>query len=363
MTSPLIVFRADASLDIGTGHVMRCLTLAAALREHGASCEFVCRAHAGNLIEFIREQGYVVHALPKAGTAAGSTAPLAHAEWLGASWESDAEQTCAALSGRRAAWLVVDHYALDRRWEAALRAYCDRLMVIDDLADRVHDCDLLLDQNLGRKRDDYQRLVPEASMILAGPAYTLLRPEFAEWRPYSLQRRESPALRHVLVTMGGVDKDNATGKTLTALARCDLPADCDITVVMGPHAPWLAEVKRQAAAMPFKTEVLVNVRDMERLMANSDVAIGAAGSTSWERCALGLPTLLIVLAANQEVVARALQQFGAAKVLSEPDRIVPDLPVALARLKQSDSLKDMAAAAASIIDGRGVQRVLEILEA
>jgi UDP-2,4-diacetamido-2,4,6-trideoxy-beta-L-altropyranose hydrolase len=363
MTSPLIVFRADASLYIGTGHVMRCLTLAAALRERGATCEFVCRAHLGNLIDFVREQGYETHALPVADFAGDDgTAALAHADWLGSSQENDAAQTRAALKGRRADWLVVDHYALDHGWERVLRADCGRLMAIDDLADRVHDCNVLLDQNLGRTPADYAALAPADALILAGPAFALLRPAFAAMRPYSLQRRASPALRRIIVTMGGVDRDNATGVVLAALTACDVPAGCKVTVVIGPHAPWLAQVREQAAAMPFATEVLVNVRDMERLMAESDLAIGAAGSTSWERCALGLPTLLLVLAANQEAVASALERHGAAKVLHDPDQIGSMLPTEFARLQLASALGTMAAAAASVTDGLGVQRMLEVLE-
>lgn len=363
MNSALIVFRTDASLDIGTGHVMRCLTLAAALSERGATCQFVCRAHQGNLIEFVRERGYQVHTLPQGDDGTSRLETLAHAHWLGASWEHDAEQTVAALNGQKADWLVVDHYALDQRWEFAMRRRCNKLMAIDDLADRVHDCDLLLDQNLGRMHSDYAALVPARSTVLTGPRYALLRPEFAATRPYSLQRRAVPALRRLLITMGGVDRDNATGKVLEALRVSALPADYCITIVMGPHAPWLEQVKRQAAGMACKAEVLVNVKDMWRLMADSDLAIGAGGGTSWERCALGLPSILVVQAVNQEVVAASLEQIGAVRVLGGLAQIVSNLPRELARLQQPGQLSEMAAAAASITDGLGLERLTGVLEA
>ncbi|MFH0934731.1 MAG: UDP-2,4-diacetamido-2,4,6-trideoxy-beta-L-altropyranose hydrolase, partial [Pseudomonadota bacterium] len=299
MSASSILIRTDASLDIGTGHVMRCLTLAEALREQGASCRFVCRAHPGNLIDLIRQRGFVVHSLPSDPDWQPRSTEPAHAAWLGADWQADAEQTKVSAGGTAIDWLIVDHYALDGRWESALRGHSGKIMVIDDLADRVHDCDLLLDQNLGRNAEDYAALVPGGCTLLVGAKYALLRPEFSAQREYSLARRSAPQLKHLLITMGGVDKDDVTGKVLDALRVCTLPADCRISVVMGPHAPWLAQVRERAANMPWPTMVLVNISDMARLMADSDLAIGAAGCTSWERCCLGLPSLMMVLADNQ----------------------------------------------------------------
>ena len=206
-----IIFRTDASLDIGTGHFMRCLTLADALRERGAECRFVCREHAGNLLDVIRQRGFEAYGLPlgDAVTAKSDVSdnllPL-HAAWLGADWASDAEQTLAAIGDTKFDWLIVDHYALDARWEHRLRCSCHRLMVIDDLADRVHDCDLLLDQNLGRTAADYKERVPATCTVLAGAQYALLRPEFAALRAYSLERRAHPKLKRLLITMGGVEQ-------------------------------------------------------------------------------------------------------------------------------------------------------------
>ncbi|MGH8114388.1 MAG: UDP-2,4-diacetamido-2,4,6-trideoxy-beta-L-altropyranose hydrolase, partial [Rhodanobacteraceae bacterium] len=232
-----IVFRADASLDIGTGHVMRSLTLAAALREQGAQCRFVCREHPGNLISRVRQDRFAVTALPmgfalKGASRDGWLLPE-HAAWLGADWQADAEATRAELETSPPDWLVVDHYGLDSRWERRVRPACKRLMAIDDLADRAHDCDLLLDQTLGRDEGDYAALVPKHCQLCVGPRYALLRPEFAALRTASLRRRVTPARRNLLVAMGGVDRLNATGRVLAALPRCDLPPDCDIIVVMG----------------------------------------------------------------------------------------------------------------------------------
>ncbi|MCG9042275.1 UDP-2,4-diacetamido-2,4,6-trideoxy-beta-L-altropyranose hydrolase [Laribacter hongkongensis] len=311
-----VIFRADASWHIGSGHVMRCLTLADALTTRGTECQFICRAHPGHLADFIRQKGYPVHLLDVESDLPEQDAPLAHASWLGASMEQDAAQTAALLARLQPDWLVVDHYALDARWETLQRPHAGKLMVIDDLADRRHDCDLLLDQNLGRLDADYAELVPPHCQRLLGSTYALLRPEFVALREYSLQRRQPGMLRTLLISMGGVDKDNATGRILQALFGAALPQDCRITVVMGATAPWLEEVKAQAATLPWSTEVSVNVGNMAQLMADADLAIGAAGSTSWERCCLGLPCITVCLAQNQQFIIQSLKDHGA--VLESP---------------------------------------------
>ena len=360
-----VAFRVDASLQIGSGHVMRCLTLATALREQGASCHFICREHQGNLIDQIRCMGFAATALAKGGldllpTAQDGESLPSHASWLGTSWQADARETQAALQSLSPAWLVVDHYALDRRWELALRPHCVRLMVIDDLADRSHECDLLLDQNLGREDEDYIDLVPATCAILAGARYALVRPEFAALRPYSSQRRERPQLRRLLITMGGVDQPNATGQVLEALRQCPLRLDCGITIVMGLHAPWLAQVQAQAANFSRPCEVKVDIRDMAQLMADSDLAIGAAGGTSWERCVLGLPTLMVVLAENQQKIAAALEEAHAAVRihLSAPDTITKHLTLLMQHPKL---LLRMSTSAAKVTDGCGLQSVIGAL--
>lgn len=362
-----IVFRVDASLSIGTGHVMRCLTLADALATDGAECHFLCREHPGHLIEAVRARGYPVHALAGrpaiALTAQEETPPLAHADWLGTSWQDDAQQSRQAFDELAPDWLVVDHYALDKHWEQRVLPQGCRLLVIDDLADREHCADLLLDQNLGRQADDYAGLVPEHCTRLIGPRYALLRPEFAQLRDASLARRATPKLERLLITMGGVDKDNATGQVLEALTSCALPDDCRISVVMGGNAPWLVQVKAQAAAMPWPTEVVVNVSDMAERMTQADLAIGAAGSTSWERCCLGLPTLMVVLAENQRIIANTLQAMGAAELIGDSGALKLALPNALRTLLAPAALTNMNQAAAEITDGQGVTQVCHAIQA
>lgn len=373
-----IAFRADASLQIGTGHVMRCLTLADALAVRGAKCIFLCRAHTGHLMELIRSKGHAVHVLEScsevhsdpdvyplasATTDMAETQPLAHSHWLGVSQHEDARACAAILAELRPSRLIVDHYALDARWEQALKPHCHRLMVIDDLADRPHVCDLLLDQTFGRQSQDYRSWVPAGSKLLCGSRYALLRPEFAALRPYSLQRRVAPQLKRLLITLGGVDKDNVTCQILEALRASPLPPNCQITVVMGATAPWRSEVELLAQSMPWSAQVQVGVSDMAQLMVDSDLAIGAAGATSWERCCLGLPSIMLVLAGNQLQVAQALEHGEAARVIYQTQEIFSCLPKLLQQLvEQPSTLQTLGQLSAQIVDGQGVARVIHILE-
>jgi UDP-2,4-diacetamido-2,4,6-trideoxy-beta-L-altropyranose hydrolase len=362
-----IVFRADASLQIGTGHIMRCLTLADALKATGAICKFICREHPGNLISQIRLRGFDVFVLPAGGDAL-VTDDLTNAEqssyeaWLGVNWVTDADQSTVGAGETAVHWLIVDHYALDARWEGTLRPLCRKLMVIDDLANRQHDCDLLLDQNLGRKAAEYGQLVPDGCKVLVGPNYALLRPEFFALREDSLTRRTTnPQLKHLLICMGGVDQPDATGKVLEALKNCSLPADLRITVVMGEHAPWLDRVRLLARQVTQPTEVKVNVSNMAQLMAESDLAIGAAGGTSWERCCLGLPAIVIVLADNQRDGAHALEQRGCVKIIDQ----LTDLPHVLCDVLTDTAsphlLSQLSQSSRNITDGNGAARLREVI--
>lgn len=354
-----IVFRTDASLQIGTGHVMRCLTLAQALRERGAQCGFICRAHPGNLIDLIRQRGFLVHELRCDAAWAGQEIISMHSSWLGADWLADAQESKVVAGETAIDWLIVDHYSLDNRWEHAMRMHCRHIMVIDDLADRQHDCDLLLDQNLGRKVEDYSGLIKGNAKTLIGPQYALLRPEFAELRLQSLLRRQKkPQLRRLLITMGGVDKDNATGLLMDVLKACTLPSDFRITLVMGVHAPWLKQVQLKAAEMSCQVEVLVGASNMAQLMADSDLAIGGAGGTAWERCSLGLPSIVIVLAQNQLFSAFALQNVGAAVVVESHQQISSILNTIQTSEIGNDTLTKISQAAALVTDGQGCARVV-----
>lgn len=361
-----VVFRTDASLQIGSGHAMRCVTLANALRERGSECRFVCRAHPGNLFELIRRHGHDLAVLPlvspDSSALANGMLPV-HAPWLGSDWQVDAARTLHEVESLGADWLVVDHYSLDTRWEEAVRGACRNLMAIDDLADRPHDCDLLLDQTHGRSADDYRGLLPAHCRVLVGAEFALLRPEFSALRNYSLRRRQSSECRKLLVGMGGVDQEDATSRVLSALDGAAMPAGCRITVVMGAAAPHLPAVRAQAAGLRWRTEVRVDVTNMAQLMADADLAIGAAGGSAWERCCLGLPTIALVLADNQRKVAASLAGAGAAVVVPDDDALTTRLAHETARLAANPvALSEMALAASKLTDGSGTDTVIAELE-
>jgi UDP-2,4-diacetamido-2,4,6-trideoxy-beta-L-altropyranose hydrolase len=361
-----VVIRADASLQIGTGHVMRCLTLAEALKEKGSKVEFICREHEGNLIDLIQGKGFKVNTLSMTendiemsnSSTLDAENVLDHAHWLGATLQEDADVCKVILKKISPDWLVVDHYAIDETWQMELQGTYQKLMVIDDLAERRHQCDLLLDQTFGLQPQDYQKLVPENCQMLLGSQYALLRPEFAQWREYSLKRRENPEFKKLLITMGGVDQNNVTGKVLDELRSCDLPLDLEITVVMGGTSPHLEVVQQQAKTLPYKIEVKSNVSNMAEIMANADFAIGAAGATTWERCCLGLPSIQILLAYNQKTIAEKIKMAGAALSLD-----VEHLVQMCEQLNNlNNRIREFSMNSAKIANGMGVIEVLRHLK-
>lgn len=361
-----IAFRTDASIQIGTGHVMRCLTLAEELRRQGHECVFVCREHNGHLGHLICQKGFTLHLLAKTDSQQKpdiNEPQLAHAGWLGASWQKDAKETSDLLHDQRPDWLVVDHYALDARWERIVAWEVGQIMVIDDLADRAHECAVLLDQNLGRSVDDYTDLVPEYCDRFIGPDYALLRPEFLQFRLPSLKRRRDTELRRILISMGGTDTPNTTTEVLKSLEVSGLPSSIQLDVIMGTTAPWLDEVQKVSQKSRFDIHVSTGVRNMAERMCLADLSIGAAGSTSWERCVLGLPSVLVCQAQNQYEILEALSDSGAVMKLDLPFDNAELVDVVNRFFQETNLLECMAEKAARVCDGMGVCRVIEWLYA
>mgnify|MGYP003979780463 CR=1 FL=1 len=348
-----IVFRVDASLKMGTGHVMRCLALAQMLKENGANVEFICRKHKGSLIEKIRSGGFVVHELEVFEEIEVDN-KLAHSHWLGATQQQDANDCIDMLKAEKSDWIVVDHYALDEQWQKRLKPYYEKLMVIDDLADRNHQCDILLDQTFGRQQEDYSARIPRGCELLLGSKYALLRPEFAKWRAYSLERRSKPEFKQLLINMGGTDPDNITGKVIERLQTAKLPKDVEITIVMGKTAPHLARVITGANKLPYRSEVKVDVDNMAELMANADIAIGASGATTWERCCLGLPTIQLITAYNQEFIASKLNKINAIKLV-KIDNVIENLE------NFQYWMQSTGENASKVTNGSGIKRILGYL--
>jgi UDP-2,4-diacetamido-2,4,6-trideoxy-beta-L-altropyranose hydrolase len=352
-----IVFRTDASLRIGTGHVMRCLTLASELRRRGMDCRFACRPMEGDLFQRIREEGFEILALPDAeGTGEGEGSE----PWLAIHWQEDAEQTIHAMEGFRPDWLVVDHYGLDARWEMALRPHCARIMAIDDRADRPHDIDLLLDQNLVADLGTrYQGLLSEQAVPLLGPRYALLQPIYPDLHP-----RTPPRLgpvRRILIYFGGADNDNHTGQAIEAflgIGRADIILD----VVTNPSCLWAEDLRKQVRGHA-NIQLHESLPSLAHLMAIADLAIGAGGATSWERCCLGLPALVAVLADNQQPIAEELNRRGMVRIVGDGDSVMASSWRAALKevLEDREGLADWSDRCRTLLDGRGAGRVADIL--
>ncbi len=359
-----VAFRVDASTRMGTGHVMRCLTLADALRARGARCLFVCREHKGHLIELIRQRGHDAIGLPlpeRDGSASNFSGDLAHSAWLGADWDDDAARTAAVLNGSPRDWLVVDHYALDARWETALRPCYRKLMVIDDLADREHVCDLLLDQNLTEDMESrYRGKIPADCIALIGPRHALLRPEFAELRPKALARRRTPVMERLLIFMGGSDPENETGKAVAGVARANRRWR-HVDVVVGQGFSALAALKDAMERLP-SAALHIQTPDMAELMTVADLAVTAAGSVTWEKCALGLPSLVAILADNQREIAQAMHRRGALRIMGVASDLTSGCYAKHLDELTLDEIPPMIDHAARICDGSGAGLVLEVME-
>jgi UDP-2,4-diacetamido-2,4,6-trideoxy-beta-L-altropyranose hydrolase len=339
------VFRADASAAIGTGHVHRCLGVADELKARGHGITFVCRSEPGHLIELIRDRGFHCAVLP-AGIAAAE----------------DAHRTLAVIDAKGAPvdWIVVDHYGLDADWEKVVRRASRRLFVVDDLADRPHDGDVLLDASHGEdavKR--YDGLVPARTRLLLGPRFIPLRREFFG-RPQ--QPRSPRPVRRILMTFGGNDPLDMTGRALRALDAPEfVPIAIDVTV--GTSNPRLEEVRRLAGDMPQVTLHVQHPRPSV-LMDAADLCLGAGGTTSWERCYLGLPSLIVVLADNQREIAERLDRMGVVRSLGDGNRLsVEDLRTAV-RSAIGDQAWQLASSRAgqALVDGGGIARMVRVIE-
>ncbi|MFC0562373.1 UDP-2,4-diacetamido-2,4,6-trideoxy-beta-L-altropyranose hydrolase [Halalkalibacter alkalisediminis] len=303
-----IFIRTDASIEIGTGHVMRCLTLANELKCKGAKVFFICRLFPGNLYGYIRQKGFLVFTLPTSKEKKYEVDhKVKHSHWLGVDWSIDVNQTIEVIAKKEVHWLVIDHYAIDKKWEEKVRPYVKKIMVIDDLADRPHDCDLLLDQNLYTNTERrYQDLVPKSCVKLLGPKYALLRPEFKQIRKNL--NTKGGEVRRIFIFFGGTDPTNETIKALEAIKLLNRD-DIIVDVVVGSSNPNNEQIKLSAQGIP---NVLYHcqIDNIAEIMAKADLAVGAGGSTTWERCFLGIPTITIITAQNQVEVITAADTKG-----------------------------------------------------
>lgn len=372
-----VLFRVDASILIGSGHLMRCLTLAYAMRERGWLVQFCCREHPGHQIQLVERQGFVCLPLPFLATAATSIATTSgppiegDRQWLGATEAEDAAAVLQALkdAALQPDLLVIDHYGLGAQFESTLRSHCHNILVIDDLANRQHNCDFLLDQNLlpdAVKR--YQGLLPATCRQFIGPSYALLRPEFihaapvASTQPMATTKDFSASPHQLLVFFGGSDIDNLTALAIAALQQLQNSAWL-ADIVIGSANPHLS-LLQQLCEGDARLTLHVQTPGMAMLMAKAQLMLGGGGSTHWERCAMALPALVVSLAPNQQATTVYLAELGACIYLGRSaelsnSRLCVEIMQLLA---QPEKLQQMASAAAKLIAPEGgCQRLISEL--
>lgn len=342
-----IFIRADASVRIGTGHVMRCLTLADALNKNGAEIYFVCREETGNLIDLIKKKRYVVF-------------PLAP----DIDWKTDGILT-GEIINRQAGqpdWLIIDHYSIDQGWETPQRKATRKIMVIDDLANRCHDCDILLNQNYSQDMASrYDNLVSVYCKKLLGPAFALLRTEFIEVRK-NLRTRDG-SVKNILVFFGGSDPTSETEKALEAI-RLLGRRDIFIDVIVGISNQKKDYIRALCSTLP-NIRYHCQIDNMAEMLNYTDLAIGAGGATTWERCCLSVPSLIVSVAENQVEIAQFAAAAGAALYLGPSDSVTAfDITKQLQLLIQEPAiLLKLSQGGSRLVDGQGVERVSSALRA
>jgi UDP-2,4-diacetamido-2,4,6-trideoxy-beta-L-altropyranose hydrolase len=343
-----ILFRCDAGPIRGSGHLMRCLSLASALQAAGHECTFASRADGGPLLDLIETKDHTLIRMPhQTGTV--RTEEI----WDEARQVDDFKLLPHTLYD----WVVVDHYALDRHWEQRVRAFTKKILVIDDLANRPHECDFLVDQNeYLDKAERYAGLIPEPARTLLGGRYALLRDEFEQARAKIKPVKER--VENVLILMGGADYKGVTLRLIDVLS-----ADLDhmgvgADIIVGPLNPFYSQIQDKARLFP-NMHIHNSHSRIPDLMLNADIAFGAGGTSTWELACLGVPTILVPFADNQRAVTEACIANGIARSPGFNDEIdddnIRDLFISLVKDNvMRQSIKDKAC---RLIDGLGTERV------
>lgn len=342
-----VLIRADASPTIGSGHIARCLTLARVFREQGAHVAFACRQLLGHRLQALASEGFETFSLPDFYP--GEDPQQAIESLL--PWQADIEALEQALADQPAFdWIIVDHYGLDHHWQTAVRRLAPRIMAVDDLATRIYSVDLLLNQNLSGTQTAYEGLLPEHCRTLLGPRYALLRDEF---RCGAIDIK--PKVKRVLVNFGGFDAAMQTHHAMLALTDYN---ELEVDFVAGADNSAWARMQRMAVSRPqWRLHRFVN--DFHRLMMQADLFIGAGGGTSWERSAMGLPTICIAVSNNQQANSEVMATFGAHIYLGTREEVtVKQLRQAIGFVVDNQGLRQsLAQHSRRLVDGLGVSRV------
>lgn len=336
------LFRCDASKQIGAGHLVRCIAIAEALTANGWFCDFVCEQQT-------------IETFPAIQVADVGLTLLPHEE-------VDSPTKIRSLWPGGIDLLVVDNYGLDIEFEEKCRGWARRILVIDDLANRRHECDFLLDSSASVSDCRYKKLVAPTCRLLFGPRFAILRDEFEKARPDAKRRRSHVStLSNIFLSFGANDRQKLAPISLKALAKAGFTKDAH--VILGATSHSVAAVKSIVPSLPFSVELCINPSDVAKKMCDADLAIGAGGGTAWERCCLGLPTILIVTADNQLGIAGEITAAGAAEEIRAPrEEIMDDIADVFVELsKNPKRLRDMSNRAFELCDGIGAKRVAQVL--
>lgn len=358
-----VLFRVDSSITIGIGHVMRCLTLADELHHQGAVIEFICRERKGHCGDLIQARGYGLTLLSRRDEI-NSTADEKRRDihWLSVHWKQDCDETIASIGKHQPDWLIVDHYGIDNQWLDELKPHVGKVMAIDDLADRTLTCDILFDQTYNRQQMDYQPLVPANCRMLLGTSYALLRSQFSRFRPKALKRRrEFSGIRRIILSMGGMDQKNMIIEVLRGLDLVSWKEFPEVDIVISSRATNIESIAKSGLDHRLKVNILTDVDNMAEMMTRADIGIGAGGSSAWERCCLGLPSIVIKTAENQAEIINQLEKDGAILSCYDSHSFSPeDFAVSFKSLT-GDSYQRTVDNAASVCDGLGAERTAKIL--
>lgn len=348
-----IVFRVDSSSQIGSGHLMRCLTLANQLKDR-YEIVFISRDLEGNLNELVKKNSFELICLSRA-TSGGDL--KGYEQWLTVTQEVDAEETKSIIKNYRVEVLIADSYAIDEKWESFIRPYVEKIMVIDDLANRKHDCDILLDQNYGAEANGkYNGLLPHSCRTYLGAKYVLLRDEFYKERQ-NLRLRDG-VIRNILIFFGGSDDTNETQKVIEALQLLDI-SNIEVNVIVGESNILKHEIEKMCKRIGFF--YYCQVSTMADFIHKADLAFGAAGSNTWERCFLGLPSIVTVTENNQRCVASATQRTGAMYNLGNFGNLDKFSYLRAFNQMKPERLKNMSKKSLDLIPTKGISRVVSAL--
>ena len=338
----LAILRTDASVELGNGHIIRCLALADALASGDWLCLFAVGPETLTVFPAIQDTDHSVLLVE------------CDEEEEPGFIQKSLEQPCALL--------VVDHYQRDARFEAACRTWAGGIAVIDDLSDRRHECDVLLDQNQLRAEEVYRSLIPSEAIVLAGPDYAMLRQQFFSLKYEALKKfNQADQVKNIFVSFGSTDLQNFSSVALQVIS--EISSSITIDVSIGSRAPNLKSLQSLGRELSNDVKIHVDHVDMVGLMMKADIAVGAAGLTAWERCCIGLPSIAVITAENQQHLAIELHNHGAATVIEgqSSDTRGALLSAAKSLIKEPKKRINMSVRAGLLCDGLGAGRVAQAI--